>query len=82
MNEKQEKNLRKLNATMGFTLQKLNVGYDEEDAAIFDEIITSKVGDLPDLFNRLFTELLTDAPEEMLNISVGELMDMVLGTDA
>lgn len=81
MNE-QEKNLRKINATLGFTLQRFNVGYDEEEAEMFDELITSKVGDLPATFSKLFTELLKDAPEEMLNLSVGELMDMILGMDA
>ena len=81
MNE-QEKNLRKINATLGFTLQRLNVGYDEEEAEMFDELITSKVGDLPATFSKLFTELLEDAPNEILNMSVGELMDMVLGMDA
>lgn len=81
MNE-HEKNLRKANAVIGFTLKELNIGYDEEEAAIFDEIITSKVGDLPNLFYRLFTNVLADAPKEDLEMSVGEFLDMILEMDA
>ena len=76
-NNKSERNLRMVNSLLGYGMIGLNVNYDDEDAEIFDEILTSRLCDLSDVFSKLFTKMLKDAPEEMRQMAVCELLEMM-----
>lgn len=73
--------LKQMNTLMGFGIVNLNVTYDDEDAEMFDKIITSKLSDLPNVMHKLFTGLLEDTPEEMKNMTVLELMNEITPFD-
>lgn len=73
--ENNMENLRKINGFMGIGLANLNINYDEEDAEFFDEIMTSKVRNVPKILNKYFKEAFKECPEELLELSVGELLD-------
>lgn len=76
-NNKRERSLRMVNTLMGYGVAGLNVCYDDEDAEIFDEILTSRLCDLAEVFSKLFTKMLEDAPEEMRQMAVCELLEMM-----
>ena len=70
--------LQKMNSLFGLSLIQLNVNYNDEDAAVFNELISSKLEDIPQIFYDLFTKLLNEVDDEFKKMSVGELLDMYI----
>lgn len=78
MNEsKKERTLRMINTLFGYATIGLNVCYDDEEAEFFDEILTSKVSEVGEVIRKYIGKELEDAPQEMKDSTVCELLEQM-----
>lgn len=70
--------LRKINAIAGKFITDINTDEDDDVVQIIDEFANVKMKDMPKVMYDALSESIAEFPEELKELTMGEMMDLYL----